>query len=310
MRQLKTFLVVNPSSANGATGKRFADIALAVRDAVGHFEHAFTSRPMEATQIARRALEQGYELVVAVGGDGTINEVVNGFFDGDRPVNENAALGLIPRGTGGDFRKSFGWSTDLKEAANRLRGEKTRALDVGRVRFLAHDGTETQRYFANIASLGVSGQVDYEVNNSSKALGGRLSFAVASLKAMLKYHDRRVRLILDDQPPHEVMVTTLAVANGQYFGGGMWVAPDAKPDDGEFDVTLWSGYKLKDFMLKANAMYTGSHVNLPGTTRYRARKVRTEPCDGAEVLLDVDGEQPGKLPATFEILPGAVRLKV
>ncbi len=310
MGQLKTFLVVNPNSANGATGRRFADIAIAVRDAVGHFEHAFTTKPMEAAQLARKALEQGYECVVAVGGDGTINEVINGFFDGDRPVRESAVLGVIPRGTGGDFRKSFGWSTDLKEAANRLKGDQSRPLDVGRVSFTGNDGREAQRYFANIASLGVSGQVDYEVNNSSKALGGKLSFAVGSLKAMLKYHDRRVRMSLDDKPPHEVMVTTLAVANGQYFGGGMWVAPDARPDDGQFDVTLWSGYKLQDFVLKANSMYSGSHVNLPGTTRYKARKIHTDPVDGADVLLDIDGEQPGRLPATVEILPAAVRLKV
>ncbi|MFN7134316.1 MAG: diacylglycerol/lipid kinase family protein, partial [Myxococcales bacterium] len=245
-----------------------------------------------------------------VGGDGTINEVVNGFFEDGKPVSERAALGVIPRGTGGDFRKSFGWSTDLKEAAARLKGEGTRPLDVGRVSFTTNEGGESARYFANIASLGVSGQVDYEVNHSSKALGGKLSFALGSLKAMLKYNDCRVRMSLDDKPAHEVLVTTLAVANGQYFGGGMWVAPDAKPDDGEFDITLWSGYRLKDFVLKANAMYTGGHVNLPGTTRYRARKVKAEPCDNQAVLLDIDGEQPGRLPALFEILPGALRLKV
>jgi YegS/Rv2252/BmrU family lipid kinase len=308
MGQLKTFLVVNPRSSNGATGRRFSDIAVAVRDAIGTFEHAFTSRPMEAAELAARALKDGYECVVSVGGDGTVNEVVNGFFEGGRPIREGAVLGVIPRGTGGDFRKSFGWTTDLREAAERLKGDGAKPLDVGRVDFVGNDGREVCRYFANIASAGVSGQVDYEVNRASKALGGKATFAIGSLRAMLKYRDRKVRLSLDDAPPKEHLVTTLAVANGQYFGGGMWVAPDARPDDGRFDITLWTGYRLMDFVVKSAAIYNGGHVHFPGTLRFSARKVRAE--SNEEVLLDIDGEQPGRLPATFEVVPGAIRLKV
>ena len=309
MAQLKTFFVVNPKSGNGATGRGFAEIERAIRAAIGGCEHAFTTAPLHATQLAREALGKGFECVVAVGGDGTTNEVVNGFFDEQgRPVREGAALGVIPRGTGGDFRRAFGWSTRLSEAALRLQGDACRPLDVGRIEFVGHDGLAARRLFVNVASAGVSGQVDFEVNRASKALGGKVSFLLGTLKAMLRWRDVRVRMAFDGGPLEERAVTAVAVANGQFFGGGMWIAPGARSDDGVLDVTVWSGYGLWDFVTKGKAIYDGSHVRLPKTRTLKGRSVRLE-ADG-EVLLDIDGEQPGRLPATLEILPAALRLKV
>jgi YegS/Rv2252/BmrU family lipid kinase len=306
--QLKTFLVVNPASGNGSTGRNFEAIAKVVKGAVGEFEHGFTKAPMDAVKLSREALRQGFECIVAVGGDGTTNEVVNGFFQDGAPVKAGAALAILPRGTGGDFRKTFRWGTELEEAAARLKGDATQPLDVGRIEFVDHQGASAIRYFVNIASAGVSGQVDAEVNRSSKVLGGKASFALASLKALMKYQDRRIRFSLDGGPMTEVSATCFAVANGQYFGGGMWIAPDARPDDGIFDLTLWTGYGLVDFVFKSKSIYNGKHVEMPNTQRFQARKVRLETDE--EVLLDIDGEQPGRAPATFEMLPGALRLKV
>ncbi len=303
----RTFLVVNPQSGSGRTGKNFDHIAQTVRAAVGGFEHAFTSKPLDATDITRRALRDGFDVIVAVGGDGTVNEVVNGFFDAERPIRPGAALALIPRGTGGDFRRTFGWTVDLEEAASRLKSDAVRPLDAGLVRFVGPDGKPAVRYFANIASFGASGQVDSVVNKSTKLLGGKLSFTLGSVRALWSYRDQKVRVRFDDRPPEEMPVTTLAVANGQYFGGGMWVAPRARPDDGIFDITIWTGYGLKDFALKGKSIYDGSHVKWPGTRTLTARKVAAESEEA--VLLDIDGEQPGRLPATFEILPAALKLK-
>lgn len=309
MRQLKTFLIVNPRSANGATGRLFAEIAGAVRAAIGSFEHAFTTRPLEATELARGALAQGYELVVAVGGDGTANEVANGFFDeAGRPVREGAALGIIPRGTGGDFRRAFGWSARLDEAAARLRGEACRTIDLGRIAYTAHDGRPASRFFLNVASAGVSGRVDFEVNRASKALGGKVSFAVGTLKAMLRYRDVKMRVRFDDGAEEVLEATVIAAGNGQFFGGGMWIAPGARLDDEQFDVTVWSGYRLRHFITRGRAVYDGRHVRFPNTRTLRARRI--ELSADVEVLLDVDGEQPGRLPATLEIVPAAMRIKV
>lgn len=309
MRPLRTFLIVNPRSAHGATGRQFGAIARAVRDAIGPFESVFTTAPLEATSLARTALESGFECVVAVGGDGTANEVVNGFFDEQgAPIRPGSAFGIVPRGTGGDFRRVFGWSKDLREAAGRLRGDARRTLDLGRLRFLGTDGRAATRYFINVASAGVSGLVDREVNRSTKALGGKACFVLGTLRAMRRYRDVTVRARFDDGPVETIPATVIAVANGSYFGGGMWIAPQARPDDGVFDVTLWSGYRLRDFVLRGRSIYDGRHVRFPKTRTLRARRVSLEADE--EVLLDVDGEQPGWLPATFEIMPGALELKV
>ena len=304
---MKTFFVVNPFSANGSTGKRWAELQAKVARAIPEFEHAFTKQPMHAAELTREAIHKGFECVVAVGGDGTINEVTNGFFENGKAINAKAALGVVSRGTGGDFRKTFGWDTDFDLALQRVAGGKNVPFDVGELEFRAHDGQTGRRYFANICSFGVSGVVDQEVNRSSKALGGKLSFMLASAKAMMKYDDRKVRFSADGGPGEDVLVTTLAVGNGKYFGGGMKVCPDAEVSDGQFDVTLWSGYGLMDFALKQSSLYSGEHVKWKGTRRLRCKTFTAE--SAQEVLIDCDGEQPGKLPCKMTILPGAIQLR-
>ena len=304
---MRTFLVVNPRSANGDTGRRWPDISAAVSKSVGEVGSAFTDAPWHAVALTAGALQAGYRCIVAVGGDGTLNEVVNGFFQVKGGPPADASLAVIPRGTGGDFRRTFGWSGDLRAACARIRSEETRALDVGRLSFFGADGRAAQSYFVNVASFGVSGQVDREVNRASKGLGGKATFFLASVKAMWRYRDQAVRLRADGGAWQEERITTVAVANGQYFGGGMRVAPSADPSDGIFDVTVWSGYSLVDFALKSRRIYSGTHVQLPGTRTFRARVLEAE--SDEEVLLDVDGEQPGRLPLRIEVLPGALRLK-
>lgn len=305
---MKTFFVVNPMSANGVTGKRWAEIQAKVHRAIGEFGFSFTEGPMHAAHLTRKALKDSYTAVVAVGGDGTINEVVNGFFDAGAAINKESVLGVLPRGTGGDFRRTFDWDLDLDAALSRLRSGNTKPFDVGLLDYTAVDDSRQQRYFANIASFGVSGLVDQEVNKSSKALGGKLSFMLASVKALVKYKDRTVRFRADGGAWEETKVTTLAVANGKYFGGGMKVAPSADTSDGLFDVTIWSGYGLTDFALKQRAIYSGEHVKWAGTRVIRCRSFEAESLE--EVLIDCDGEQPGRLPCRMTILPAAIRIAV
>jgi YegS/Rv2252/BmrU family lipid kinase len=304
---MRTFLVVNPESAGGTTGRRWPEIRAEVLRALGDgAEHAFTERPMHAAALTAEALRNGFRRIVAVGGDGTLNEVVNGFFQAGSPVPPDACLALVPRGTGGDFRRTFGLNGSLRETCARLTGD-VRPLDVGRVRFIRTDGAPGERYFVNVASFGVSGQVDRAVNASSKVLGGKVSFFLASVRTLVGWRDQVVRIRVDGGPEETLAVTTLAVANGQYFGGGMRVAPEADPSDGQLDVTIWSGYHLKDFALKSASVYDGRHVRWAGTRTLRCR--RLEATSDEEVLLDVDGEQPGRLPATFEVLAGALRIQ-
>ncbi len=305
---MKTFVVVNPQSANRQTGKRWVEARAQLRRTLGDFGEEFSTQPLHATEIAAHAIKDGYDCIVAAGGDGTLNEVVNGFFEEGRLINPAAVLGVIPLGTGGDFRRTFGWGVDLKSSLARLQGEQTVPMDLGLLEYTSQSGEPNTRLFANVCSFGASGLVDREVNQTSKMLGGRVSFLLGTAKALMKYKDQTIQLSIDDRPSEEIRITTVAVANGRYFGGGMCVAPEAAPSDGLFDVTLWSGYGLGDFILKAKALYDGSHVKLPGTRCFKCRKLAASSQE--EVLLDVDGEQPGRLPCKLSILPGALRLKV
>jgi YegS/Rv2252/BmrU family lipid kinase len=309
---MKPFLVVNPRSAGGNTARHFDIIVQAVRNALGDCAHAFTERPRHATELTRKALAE-HDLVVAVGGDGTINEVVNGFFEAPCPgepakeIRAGAALGVLPRGTGGDLRRTIGLDADVWRSAARLKGERG-LIDVGRVDYEDDEGRPASRYFINVAEVGVGAKVVDIANASSKVLGGKLTFMLASMRALVGWRDLDLRVSIDGGPFEDHSVTTFAIANGRYFGGGMMVAPEARFDDGLFHLTLWKGFTLMDFVLKQGAMYDGSHVRLKGTTTRTARTVRLESATGAPVGVEVDGERIGRLPATFSLLPGALRL--
>jgi YegS/Rv2252/BmrU family lipid kinase len=307
---VKPFLIVNPRSAAGRTGRHFDAIARAVRSSIGDFECAFTERRGDGVRLAREALAKGGDLIVAVGGDGTASEVIDGLVDRARPAARDVVFGYIPRGTGGDLRRTLGLDADFAGAARALASPNVAVCDLGRVTFVGSDGTAQIRHFANVAGAGVSGVVSGKVNDGVKLGSGKLSFMLASASALLSWSDRPVRWRVDDGAWTEERITALSVCNGRYFGGGMLVAPDARMDDGLFDVVVWSRLGIGDFVTKKRMLYDGTHVTLPNTRVLRARSVEVEPRDGAKVLLDVDGEQPGTLPARFDILPGALRIRV
>jgi YegS/Rv2252/BmrU family lipid kinase len=306
---VKPFLIVNPRSAAGRTGRHFDEIARAVRGAVCDFECAFTKAPGDGSRLAREAVESGGKLVVAVGGDGTANEVVDGLAFGT-PRDPDALFGFIPRGTGGDLRRTLGLPQELDGAARALASRHELVCDLGRVEFVANDGARQVRHFVNVAGFGIDGVVAAKVNRGFRLGGGKLSFMLASARALLGWSDQRVRWRADDGPWQEQAITSLSVCNGRYFGGGMKVAPDARIDDGLFDVVVWSGLGIADFVTKRSMLYDGTHVKLRNTRVLRARAVEAEPAGEAPVLLDVDGEQPGRLPARFGMLPGALRVRV
>ncbi len=303
---MKPFLVVNPASAGGRTGRHFDAIARAVRGELGDFEWAFTRAPGDGRTLAREAVRAGGELVVAVGGDGTASEVVDGLVS---PGGGSAVFGFIPRGTGGDFRRSLGCPADPAGAARAIARGAVRTCDLGAVELTRADGSLELRHFANVAGFGVSGRVVARMERRRGLLPGRLAFMLASARSLAGWRDQPVRWRADGGPWREERITAFSVCNGRFFGGGMMVAPGAELDDGLFDVTLWAGLGLGDLAWKRSMLYDGTHVRLPNTTCLRARTVEAEPLSGAEVLLDVDGEQAGRLPARFRILPGALRVR-
>lgn len=304
----KTYVVVNPHSSNGRTAHRWPELKQLIQEKTGPFDHVFTAHPRQATDLTREALSRGYEMIVSVGGDGTHHEVVNGFFDGKTPVQPQACMAILTSGTGGDFRKTFGLAPGPEAGLPALQGRRVRPIDIGWFSYMGNDGTPREGFFLNILSFGIGGLVDHMVNNTTKALGGKTSFFIGTLRAFLKYKAQTVRLRLDEGEERETSIHNIAVANGRFFGGGMQVAPEAVPDDGQFDIVGFEGMSTGGFLSLANRIYSGTHIGRPGVTHTRARIVEAH--SSQEVLLDVDGEQEGRLPIRIELLPQAIRLKV
>lgn len=308
---LRTLVVANPLSGGGLLARQWGRVANQIRAAFGPFEHRFTEWPGHATALAREALVAGYAQVVALGGDGTISQVAAGFVEGDAPVNPEAVLGVLPQGTGGDLRRTLGLSKDLRRSAAALRGTRTVPLDLGRLRYTTHDGGTAEGTFVNIASFGMGGLVDRFVNQSSKRLGGTLSFLTSTMRAATVYRNAWVELRLDGEEPFQMKVLSVAVANGQYFGGGMRVAPYARTDDGQLDVIAIGDFSPSEMLRMGYRIYLGTHLGHPKVRPARGRRLEARPVhEDAEILLDVDGETPGRLPASFHILPGVLNLKV
>jgi YegS/Rv2252/BmrU family lipid kinase len=306
----RTVVIVNPKSQGGKLGKRWTDVAETLGRAFP-FDEVMTQGVGDATRLAREALQAGAERIVAIGGDGTVNEVVNGFFVEGKPIAPEATLGLIPYGTGGDFRRTIGVPMDIAEAAAVIAAGHRKKIDVGKLGFIDLEGKPATRMFANIASFGVSGVVDRLVNQSGKKLGGKLSFMFASVRATWSYKNQRVQLVLDDKDRVEININTVAVANGKYFGGGMMVAPAAELDDGTFEVVSLGDLGMGEVLTMSRKIYKGEHLSMEKVSVRRAKVVVAEGLDpGANIELDVDGENPGRLPAKFEIVPAALWLAV
>lgn len=302
----KITFIVNPNAAMGSTSREWPQIKALARDRLGPFQPHLTTGPGDATELTRRALLEGAELVVCLGGDGTLNEVVNGFMAEDGPIRPEAMLGFIPRGTGCDFIKTVPIPRELNRALDVIMSSHARPIDLGRLTYMDHSGHRSHRYFHNITSFGLGGEVDERVNRTTKVFGGFVSFIWATLISILVYDKKRVHLKVDNCFDQRVLCWNVVVANGQYHGGGMWVAPEAAVDDGMFHVTVIGDFTLAEVFLNLPKLYNGKLLQLEKVSTLVGKRVQAT--SDQRVLLDVDGEQPGQLPVTIDIVPGAVSL--
>ena len=301
----KTVFVVNPASANGSTGRRWPAIAHAAAAAGLTGQTLLSERPGHVAELTRRAAEDGASLVVVAGGDGTVNEAVNGLM---RVAPERRPeLAVLPRGTGTDFVRTFRIPTDPERAIEVARSGRTARIDVGQVRYTGWDGAPGESWFANVGSAGMSGAVAQRANSSSKALGGKASFLWATLAVFARWKNTDVSVEADGEQRQGRMLDVV-VANCQFLGGGMWMTPEADPADGLFDILLIGDITKWDLVTTLPKIYRGRHLPHPKAELLRARHVSVEA--PVQLPVELDGEQPGTTPATFEVVPGALRLRV
>lgn len=301
------FVIVNPASAGGRTAREWPNIAATLRQAGLDFDSALTTSPLEATTLARNAVREGRELVVAAGGDGTISEAAAGFFEDGRRIDSPTRFGILPTGTGGDFRRTFDIPGDVAAAARILVEGEARRIDAGLVTYTDNEGRHVPLPFVNIADAGLGGEVVYRVNNGAKF--GPATFTVASLLSLLSFRNAPVTVDVDGERV-ELVAQQVVVANGQYFGGGMRMAPMADPGDGLLDVILVGDVSILETVRGLGQVRSGTHL-LAGNPKWSHRRGRrVEVRSPRPLRLDVDGEDPGMLPAVFEVVPGALTLMV
>ena len=308
-------IIINPQSAGGATRDAWPGIASDLRSHFGPFNIAFTDGPGKGTVLAAEAARKGARFIIACGGDGTISEVANGILQS----GTGAELGILPSGTGGDFRRTLEIPSRTRDAAEILRGGRTRAIDVGRATFINHLGVQDSQHFLGVASFGMSADIIERVKESGpewlpvsapKWLSGRVSFGVSMLRTAMESPSTKVIVQLDDEPEQHLTVANLSIANARYFGGGMKIAPDAKITDGLFDVIAIGDLGARKILTNAPRIYLGSHLSMQQVNHALAKKIVARQAVKDEcVMIEIDGELPGHLPATFQIVPGALRVR-
>ncbi len=314
-------LIVNPSSGSLRGSRAVPRFAAAVERALGDVDIELTQRHGHAVELARRAAAAGRRTIVAVGGDGTLSEVVNGIMQAaaaggaGQPAPPAPRVGLIGLGTGGDFGRGLGMGRRLDEHLAVIAAGRTRTVDLLRVSFRDHDGAPAERYVVNVLSAGPGSLVDRYVDRLPALVGGRASYGLAAAWALVRTPRGRLRLRTWDDPDGEAVaereLTTwlLGVCNGPVFGGGMRLAPGARVDDGLIDVVSIGPERKRTVARHLLSVYRGRHVLVPGVEVLRCRGLELEllePTDPARFALDVDGDALGRLPLRARIVPGAL----
>jgi len=311
---LQVGVILNPVAGGGRCRQNWPQMAAALARHFGGFEMREMQAGGDAERLALDFAACGFDLVIAAGGDGTVSEAADGLIQAFLETGRMVELAMLPCGTGGDFAHALELPRELDALVARIAGGKGRGIDVGRIAYVDDSGALASRHFVNIASLGLSGRVDRAVNADRRK--GRVSakalFFWRTVAEFVRYRFQAVRITVDDSPPIERRVALVAVANGKFFGGGMMVAPDAVLDDGQFDIVILNAASKLQLLRDLRLVYGGRHRDHPAVTILRGRKVVVEPAgDAAEnhAFVDIDGESPGRIPASFEILSGALKLR-
>ncbi|HVJ49303.1 diacylglycerol kinase family protein [Desulfitobacterium sp.] len=305
MNKSPWFAIVNPVSGNGRTKKEWPKIHKLLVENNVNIDYALTNSPGQATLLTRQALRD-YTQILSVGGDGTLNEVVNGFFENQQPINPEASLGILSNGTRGDFLRSLNLERGIASFLEVLRRERIIPVDCGHVQYLDSLSALHHRYFLNVADVGLGGETVTRVNRHSKFLGGKLSFLFGSLVSILAYKNKRMKCVIDGKVVVNDRINSIMVANGRFIGGGMMIAPDANLTDGLFDIIILGDFTTLELLHHLPKIYQGNHLNVPGVSVHRGKEITiiSDPLG----LLDLDGEQPGCTPVHFSLIPRGIRI--
>lgn len=297
-------VVVNPVAGGGRMRRQWPQIEQALKQQFGSIRVEESSATGDAIAMARMLALTGSTLIIAAGGDGTIGEVVDGMLGARDELGSVPELGIVPVGTGSDLARCLGLSTSIEGVAQRIASARPRLIDAGRVGYIDDHGALASRHFVNIASFGISGPIARAVNGakSGGGMSGMSVFLWHTVKEIIRYQPQALRVSVDGKVEYEGSAALVAVANGRYFGGGMLIAPDAEQDDGLAEIVVIKGQSKFSMLRDLRLVYSGAHKGLASCLFLRGRSILIEPI-GDPALVEVDGESPGRVPASIEILP-------
>lgn len=299
-------LIVNPMAAGGKVGRQWPRVRRILKEESVEFDAGLTEGVGHATELVCQALEAGYRTIVALGGDGTVNEVINGLM-ADGAADPEVVLGIIPAGIGADLARTLGIPSNYMAACRRLLKGETHLIDLGKITYI-YQGREAQRYFANVAGLGFDGEVVRRVTSGPRILSSStIRYLGGLLTTLTTYENGDVSVTFDEKELRQRAFSAV-ICNGRYFGGGMCIAPGALLDDGLFDVIIIGDCTKLEVVANLFRVYRGTHLSHPKVDVYQARKVRVEAQE--RMLLQADGELLGETPAVFQIIPQALRVLV
>lgn len=288
-------LIINPTAGRGRAGKQIPEIRRQLGAKAENWAWQHTKKRGDATAMAREAAQSGVPLVIAVGGDGTLHEVVNGV------LGSGATVGLIPFGTGNDFARALGLFGSLETACKALTEGVVKHIDIGVIEGV---GTEGKRHFLVLTGTGFDARTAQTVNEGVKHLSGPLAYVWGAILTLRNFDPFALTLTLDDQPPRKVQAMFASFANTETTGGGMKIAPGATIDDGVLDICLVETVSKPTLLYQLSQVFSGKHVHHPSVTMLRAKTISVD-ADPPQPLL-IDGEVCGTTPATITLLPAAL----
>ena len=304
MSKLNTKIIVNPAAGANSSRKKWLRIQDVLKQCNFHFDYEYTDCTGHAIVLAREAATQGYNRIIAVGGDGTVNEVANGILNSS--AAKDISLGIISTGTGSDFIRSIGIPRDFIKACSRVSSQVRVKIDIGIVEY-QYKGNKVRRYFLNTAGFGLDAAVVEATQKIPKQLGGTIPYLLGLIKALVTYQNKQAKITSDGNVT-EQRVVGVVVANGGYAGGGMHFAPTARLDDGLLDTLIINDMRKVELLSVFPRVYNGTHVKLAKVKMEKTTKISVESPDHA--LIYADGELLGEAPATFSILPAALKIVV
>lgn len=303
MSHNKIHIIFNPAAAGGKAGEN-KEIILSefIRQYGDNFEFSETLSENDAERIAGEAVESGYEVIIAVGGDGTVNQVVNGMLKSSGHGSIKTRLGIISFGTGQGFSQSLGLPEDLASQIKVIKNDVSRSVDIGRIGF---GSNHSVKYFINELQFGIGGKLTESISPLTKKMLGRFAFGFEAVKTLLNYKASEIRIDLEEISKTENVIGVI-ISNGAYTGGGMMLTPDALLNDGLFDVLIIEDMPLKDRLNSFSKIYSGRHIGLPGFKLFRTRELRFSYTNG--MLAEADGELIRNKCFSSEVIPSALRV--